>query len=76
MEYYFSMLIRRFVSLRVAGVKSYHARSKVELDATLHKHRELIQTDRSTCLRNIPCIIYIFHKIDTRLISKAVYFNK
>ena len=28
-EYYVSMLFRRFVSLRVACVKSYHARPKV-----------------------------------------------
>jgi len=45
-------------------VLSRITRSKVERDGTLHKQRELIQTDRSTCLRNIPCIIYIFHKID------------
>jgi len=43
-EYYVSMLIRRFVSLRVACVKSYHARPKVERDATLHRQREVVQT--------------------------------
>ena len=48
-EYYVSMLIRRFVSLRVACVKSYHARPKVERDATLHRQREVIQTDGSIC---------------------------
>ena len=38
-EYYVSMLIRQFVSLRVACVKSYHARPKVERNATLHRQR-------------------------------------
>jgi len=44
-EYYVSMLIRQFVSLWVACVKSYHTRSK----ATLHRQREGIQTDGSIC---------------------------
>ena len=44
-EYYVSMLFRWFVSLRVYRVKSYHARPKVERDATLHKQQEVIQTD-------------------------------
>jgi len=48
-EYFVSMLIRRFVSLRVACVKSYHARPKVERDATLHRQREVVQTDGSIC---------------------------
>jgi len=48
-EYYVSMLIRRFVSLRVACVKSYHARPKVERDATFYRQREVVQTDGSIC---------------------------
>ena len=39
-EYYVSMLIRRFVSLRVACVKSYHARPKVERDMRLYTGNE------------------------------------
>jgi hypothetical protein len=49
MEYNVSMLIRQFVSLRVACVKSYHARPKVERDVTLHMQREVIQTEGSIC---------------------------
>ena len=45
-EYYVSMLIRRFVSVRVACVKSYHV---VERDATLRRQREEIRTDGSIC---------------------------
>jgi len=44
-EYYVSMLIRRFTSLRVACVKSFSARPKVEGDAILHRQREVIQTE-------------------------------
>ena len=47
------MLIHWFVPLQVACVKSHHARPKVERDATLHMQQEVIQTDRSICLRNI-----------------------
>ena len=38
--YYVSMLIRRFVSLRVKSVSH---------DGTLHRQREVIQTDEYIC---------------------------
>ena len=42
-EYYVCKLIRRFVSLLIACVKSYHGRLKVEHDVTIHRQREVIR---------------------------------
>ena len=54
------MLIRQFVSLQVA---------------TLHRQRELIQTDRSICLRNVTFIIHLFHNFSNNFKSKNSWFT-
>ena len=48
-EHYASKLIHQFVSLLVACVKSHNAQPSVSHDTTLHRQREVIQTDGSTC---------------------------
>jgi len=70
-EYYVSMLTHRFVSLRVACVKSYHVRPNVERDVTLHRQQEVIQTDGSLGYRNVPFIIYLFHNFSNILNLKT-----
>jgi len=54
------MLIHQFVSLQVA---------------TLHRQREVIQTDGSICLRNVTFIIYLFHNFSNNFKSNNSWFT-
>ena len=57
------MLIRWFVSLRVACAKSYHTRPKVERDVTLHRQREC------------SFFICLFHNFSNSLNLKKIRFT-
>ena len=67
-EYYVSMLIRRFVSLQVACVKSFHARPKATRSDTNRRINLLVP-------RNVPFIIYIFHNFSNSFNLKATDFH-
>jgi len=64
-EYYVSMLIHRFVLFWVAYVKG-----------TLHRQREVIQTDTSICSCNVPSIIYLFYNFSNSFNIKTADFNR
>jgi len=65
MEYYVSMLIYRLVLLQVDYVK-----------ATLHRQREVIQTDGSICSCNVPSIIYLFYNFSNSFNIKTADFSR